>query len=54
MLNKKFRFVALLFYSLRKYSHAIVNNKYIGSDFPWAHFSLVVLYDCTDVWLKLC
>ncbi|KAM5191581.1 protein shortage in chiasmata 1 ortholog [Mantella aurantiaca] len=40
--------------SLRKYAYAIVNNQYIGSDFPWAHFSIVIEYDCTDVWLKLC
>ncbi|XP_018425451.1 PREDICTED: uncharacterized protein C9orf84 homolog [Nanorana parkeri] len=39
---------------LRKFSYIIVNNKHIGSDFPWVHFSLVIEYDCTDVWLKLC
>ncbi|XP_072262885.1 protein shortage in chiasmata 1 ortholog [Pyxicephalus adspersus] len=40
--------------SLRNYSYVIVNNQYIGSNFPWAHFSLVIENDCTDVWLKLC
>nr|DBA28231.1 TPA: hypothetical protein GDO54_008624 [Pyxicephalus adspersus] len=39
---------------LRNYSYVIVNNQYIGSNFPWAHFSLVIENDCTDVWLKLC
>ncbi|XP_075681725.1 protein shortage in chiasmata 1 ortholog isoform X8 [Rhinoderma darwinii] len=40
--------------SLRSYSCVISNNQYIGSDFPWANFSLVIEYDCTDYWLQLC
>ncbi|XP_066458125.1 protein shortage in chiasmata 1 ortholog isoform X2 [Eleutherodactylus coqui] len=40
--------------SLRSYSCVISKNQYIGSSFPWAHFSLVVEYDCTDYWLQLC
>ncbi|XP_077107127.1 protein shortage in chiasmata 1 ortholog isoform X2 [Ranitomeya variabilis] len=41
-------------HSLRSYSCVISKNQYIGSDFPWTHFSLVVEYDCTDYWLQLC
>ncbi|KAG9486592.1 hypothetical protein GDO78_006783 [Eleutherodactylus coqui] len=40
--------------NLRSYSCVISKNQYIGSSFPWAHFSLVVEYDCTDYWLQLC
>ncbi|XP_073533944.1 protein shortage in chiasmata 1 ortholog-like [Phyllobates terribilis] len=40
--------------NLRNYSCVISKNQYIGSDFPWTHFSLVVEYDCTDYWLQLC
>ncbi|KAG8454996.1 hypothetical protein GDO86_001279 [Hymenochirus boettgeri] len=32
----------------------IINNKYIGSDFPWSNFSLVMEYDGTDYWQMLC
>ncbi|XP_069820441.1 protein shortage in chiasmata 1 ortholog isoform X2 [Dendropsophus ebraccatus] len=40
--------------SLKSYSCVISNNQYLGNCFPWAHFSLVVEYDCTDYWLQLC
>ncbi|KAM4048986.1 protein shortage in chiasmata 1 ortholog [Anomaloglossus baeobatrachus] len=40
--------------SLRSYSCVISKNQYIGSNFPWTHFSLIVEYDCTDYWLQLC
>ncbi|XP_063770759.1 protein shortage in chiasmata 1 ortholog isoform X2 [Pseudophryne corroboree] len=39
--------------SLISYAFIITNNQYIGNDFPWAHFMLVIEYDCTDCWLKL-
>ncbi|XP_075047512.1 protein shortage in chiasmata 1 ortholog-like [Mixophyes fleayi] len=40
--------------SLGMYSVIIINNQHIGNDFPWSDFSLVIEYDCTDCWLKLC
>ncbi|XP_068090409.1 protein shortage in chiasmata 1 ortholog isoform X2 [Hyperolius riggenbachi] len=40
--------------SFEKYSCIIVNNQYIGSQFPWAYFSVVIEYDCTDFWMKQC
>ncbi|XP_056374635.1 protein shortage in chiasmata 1 ortholog isoform X3 [Hyla sarda] len=40
--------------SLKSYSCVIVNNQYVGNDFPWTYFSLVIEYDCTNYWLQLC
>uniref|UniRef100_A0A8C5W7A6 Shortage in chiasmata 1 n=1 Tax=Leptobrachium leishanense TaxID=445787 RepID=A0A8C5W7A6_9ANUR len=40
--------------SLEKYTCIVVNNQHIGGDFPWSHVSLVIEYDCTDYWGKVC
>uniref|UniRef100_A0A803JK11 Shortage in chiasmata 1 n=1 Tax=Xenopus tropicalis TaxID=8364 RepID=A0A803JK11_XENTR len=39
---------------LKGCSCIVVNNKYIGRDFPWTYFSLVIEYDGTDCWQTLC
>ncbi|XP_075450188.1 protein shortage in chiasmata 1 ortholog isoform X3 [Ascaphus truei] len=40
--------------SLVSCSCIIVTNQHIGAHFPWDQFSLVVEYDCTAGWLKIC